>query len=76
MISEFGTASGVNYDTFSKSMSGIAESLSLSFLLLYSKTCVKRHLSKKIGFKHYRLMQVKIIAEWEHSAILSTFIKL
>ena len=24
----------------------------------------------------YHLMQVKIIAEWEHSAILSTFIKL
>ena len=48
----------------------------------YSKTCVKRPLSKRrtIGFKtNYHLMQVKSIAEWcplEHSAILSTFIKL
>ena len=42
----------------------------------YSKTCVKRPLSKrpKIGFKtNYRLMQVKSIAE---SAILSTINKL
>ena len=47
----------------------------------YSKTCVKRPLSKRyIFFKtDYRLMQVKSIAECskgEHSAILSTFIKL
>ena len=45
----------------------------------YSKACVKQSLSKrpKIGFKtNYRLMQVKSIAECEHSAILSTFIKL
>ena len=44
----------------------------------YSKTCVKRPLSKdqKLVFKtNYRLMQVKSIAV-EHSAILSTFIKL
>ena len=52
------------------------------FTLLYSKTCLKRPLQKKakIVFKtDYRLMQVKRIAEcsnWEHSAILSTFIKL
>ena len=42
----------------------------------YSKTCVKRPLSKrqKIVFKtDYRLMQVKSIAD---SAILSTFVKL
>ena len=45
--------------------------------VVYSKTCVKRPLSKrpKKGIKpNYRLMQVKSIAE--HSAILSTFIKL
>ena len=47
----------------------------------YSKTCVKRPLSKrpKIVFKtNYRLMQIKSIAmfQGEHSAILSTFIKL
>ena len=48
----------------------------------YSKTCVKWLLSKdqKMVFKiDYRLMQVKSIAECsplEHSAILSTFIKL
>ena len=43
----------------------------------YSKTCVKGPLSKiqKMVFKaNYRLMQVKSIPE--HSAILSTFIKL
>ena len=46
----------------------------------YSKSCVKRPLSNrpKIGFQYinYRLMQVKSIAEWEHSAILLTCIKL
>ena len=46
----------------------------------YSKTCLKWPLSKrpKIVFKtNYPLMQVKSIAEcWEHSAILSIFIKL
>ena len=47
----------------------------------YSKTCVKRSLSKrqKICFKiNYRQMQVKSIAEFqgEHYAILWTFIKL
>ena len=44
---------------------------------IYSKTCVKRPLSKrpKMVFKtNYRLMQVKSIAEC--STILSTFIKL
>ena len=49
----------------------------LHCLAKYSKTCVKRPLSKKtkLVFKtNYRLMQVKSIAE--HSAILSTFIKL
>ena len=49
-------------------------------LSMYSKTCVKRPLSKrqKIGFNtYYRLMQVKSIAECsKHSAILSIFIKL
>ena len=49
-------------------------------LILYSKTCVKRPLSKrpKLVFKtNYRLMQVKSIAECsKHSAILSTFTKL
>ena len=41
----------------------------------YSKTCLKRPLKKKTksGFSR---MQVKIISEEEHSAILSTFIKL
>ena len=45
---------------------------------MYSKTCVKRLLPKrpKIGFQpNNRLIQVKSIAG-EHSAILSTFIKL
>ena len=49
----------------------------------YSKTCVRWPLSKKddkLVFKtNYRLMQVNSIAECskgEHSAILSTFIKL
>ena len=48
----------------------------------YSKTCLKRSLKKKteIGCQvDYCLMQVKSIAECskgEHSAILSTFIKL
>ena len=52
-----------------------------------SKTCIKRPLSKrpKLVIKtNDRLMQVRSIAErfkgecskWEHSAILSTFIKL
>ena len=51
-------------------------------IVKYSKTCVERPLSKrpKIVFKtNYRLMQVKSIGECskgEHSAILSTFIKL
>ena len=43
---------------------------------LYSKTCLKPPLKKE---DHYRLMQVKSITECskgEHSAILSTFIKL
>ena len=49
--------------------------------MLYSKTCVKRPLSKipKFVFKtNYRLMQVKVLqsAPRGHSAILSTFIKL
>ena len=49
---------------------------------MYSKTCVKRLLSKsrKMVFKTiYRLMQVKSVAECskgEPSAILSTFTKL
>ena len=48
----------------------------------YSKTCVKRPLSKrqKMVFKtDYRIMQVKVIAECyplENPAILSTFINL
>ena len=47
----------------------------------YSKTCVKRPLLKrsKIVYKtNYHLMQVKSVAECslEHSAMLSTFIKL
>ena len=49
-------------------------------LCIYSKTCVKRPLSKdqKLVLKtNYRLMQVKINAECsKHSAILSTLIKL
>ena len=47
------------------------------FLLTYSKTCVKWQLSKrpKLVFKtDYRVMQVN--SKREHSAILSTFIKL
>ena len=40
---------------------------------MYSKTSVKRPLSKRPKLV---LMQVKSIAEMEHSAILSTFIKL
>ena len=44
------------------------------YAVLYSKTCVKRLLSKNP--KLVRLMQVKSIAEEEHSAILSIFIKL
>ena len=48
---------------------------------IFSKTCAKRTLSKrpKMFFKtNYRFMQVKSVAEcsMEHSAILSTFIKL
>ena len=47
---------------------------------LYSKTCVKRPLSKSPKFggckTNYHLMQVKSITEGKHSAILSTFIKL
>ena len=45
---------------------------------VYSNTCVKRPLQKDhklVSKTNYRLMQVKNIAEWEHSAILSTFIK-
>ena len=54
----------------------------LSKTCLYlSKTCLKRSLKKKTKMvfrTDYRLMQVKSIAECsgEHSAILSTFIKL
>ena len=47
-------------------------------LFTYSKTCVKRSLSKdqKLDFKtNYHLMQVESIAR-EHSAIFSTFMKL
>ena len=47
--------------------------------IVYRKTYVKRPFPKrqKMVFKtNIRLMQVKSIAEWEHSAILSTFIKL
>ena len=42
--------------------------------MFYSKTCVKRPLSKrpKIGFQD----QLWLNAGWEHSTILSTFIKL
>ena len=53
-----------------------------SNLKTYSKTCVKWPLSKgqKLGFKtNYHLMQVKSICrmlQGEHSAILSTFIRL
>ena len=54
-----------------------------SCLFIYSKTCLKRPLNLKEdlnGFREdYRLMQVKSITECskgEHSAILSTFIKL
>ena len=46
---------------------------------MYSKTCLKRPLKKdlKLVFKtNYRLMHAKSITEWEHSAILSTCIKL
>ena len=48
---------------------------------MYSKTCVKRTLSKRpqlVFNANYRLMQVKSIAECSkgHSAILFTFIKL
>ena len=48
---------------------------------MYSKTCLKRPLIKyqRLAFDtDYRLMQVKILqnAPREHSAILSTFIKL
>ena len=47
--------------------------------MFYSKTCVKGPLQKdqKLVFKtNYPLMQIKSIAESEHFAILSTFIKL
>ena len=47
---------------------------------MYSNTRLKLKKKPKLGFKtDYRLMQVKSIAECsegEHSAILSTFIKL
>ena len=46
---------------------------------IYSKPCLKRPLKKnqKLIFKtNYCLIQVKFTAEGEHSAILSTFIKL
>ena len=48
-------------------------------LAKYSKTCVNGHPQKdrKLVFKiNCCLTQVKSIAEWEHSAILSTFIML
>ena len=54
----------------------------LPFDFEYSKTCVKRPISKRsnIVFKtNYRLMQVKSIAKYskgEHSATRSTFSKL
>ena len=43
---------------------------------MYSKTCVKWPLSKrpKIGFQGHLSLNVGL--KWEHSAILSTFIKL
>ena len=41
------------------------------------KRVLSGHSKTKIGFQdQYRLMQVKSIAEWEHSAVLSIFIKL
>ena len=40
--------------------------------ILYSKACLKRQLSKTVFKTNYPLMQV----QGEHSAILSTFIKL
>ena len=48
---------------------------------MYSKTCVKRPLSKRqqMGFKtNFRLCRSKVLqnAQGEHSAILSTYIKL
>ena len=63
------------YVPASKKRNGIIIVLTLSVLvsvcaclvLVYSKTCVKRPLSKrpKMFFKtDYRLMQVKSIAEW------------
>ena len=45
----------------------------------YSRTCVNGHSQndQKLVFKtNFCLMQVKIIVEGEHSAFLSTFIKL
>ena len=50
--------------------------------ILYSKTCVKRPLSKrqKIGFQDRLLLNAGQkycrMLQWEHSAILLTFIKL
>ena len=52
------------------------------FLSIYSKTCLKRPLSKrpKIGFKDQLLLnegqKYRRMLQGEHSAILSTFIKL
>ena len=49
---------------------------------IYSKTCLKWLLKKrpKIGFQYRSLLNAGqkycIIIQWEHSAILSTFIKL
>ena len=50
--------------------------------IVYSKTCVKRPLSKrpKIGFQYQLSLnaghEYDRMLQWEHSAILSTFIKL
>ena len=49
----------------------------LSISILTADNTVKPVLSGHFKKKtNYRLMQVKFIAEWEHSAILLTFIKL
>ena len=54
----------------------------LQYKLIHSETCVKRPLSKKtkIGFQYQVLINAGQkycrMLQWEHSAILSTFIKL
>ena len=67
---------------FSQKVLHLLTFVAASLRLSDSKTCVKRPLSKRqimVSKTNYRLMQVKSIADCskgEHSAKLSTFIKL